>query len=230
MRNTILIALFLGFGFSVSAQTVEKTIKLNNTSKLVYNVDESNNTKSGIYAIQNLKNNGVWLKGNYKNDTRVGLWYFFDSKNKLTMRYNYDQKKLAFIDTAALGAVSVNILSKDPEIVKNASAPLPLCSVDYMVALIAGKLNGGYGTSVAEITARVDAAGKATYSVSYVKDNKKTDKKKIDFDTNNFWIDWIPSMYNNKPVESEFTVYATLNGSNDSSAPASAVRRFRWDN
>lgn len=229
MKKNIFLAVLLAIGVSASAQTVEKTVKLENGAKLVYNVEPGTSTKSGVYALQNTKNEGLWMQGNYKNDNRIGTWYFFDAKNKLTMRYNYDQKKLGYLDTAALNNVSVEVLSTDANVVKNASAPLPLCSMDYYMSLLANKLYSDNGVADAEITAHVDTEGNATYSVSYVKENKKSPKKKIDLNSK-VKLDWIPSMYNGKPVDAEFTVYATVRGADNASSTSSADRRFRWNN
>ena len=226
MRNTILTALFIGLGLSASAQTVEKSVKVNSTAKLVYNVDAGSNKKTGIYAIQNLKNDGVWMQGNYKNDERVGTWYFFDAKNKLAMRYNYDQKKLGYIDTTTLTDVNVKVLSGDQEAVKQASAPLPLCSIDYYLTLISNKIYASDGPTDAEITAHVNEDGKATYTVSYLKDNKKSAGKKLVLTDDKAALEWIPSMYNNKPLESEFTIRTTIDNSN----VYSGMRRARWSN
>jgi len=231
MKSSIFLALLMAAGLTAGAQSVEKKLKVNDVSQIVYNVDQGTSTKNGPYVVKNLSNDGVWLQGNYKNNARSGNWYFFSKDNKMTLRYNYDQKKLAFVDTAALTNVSVEILSSDEAAKNNASAPLPLCSIDYYLQLMANSIyaiNDGRNQGLdAEITATIATDGTASYTVNYVVDKKKTATQRLVVPNNKFAIEWIPSMYNNKPVESKFTVYATMKG-NDSIS--SATRRFRWDN
>jgi hypothetical protein len=230
MKSKIFLMALMASGLSAAAQTAEKKAKINNVSMAVYNVDSKSHQKEGIYAIQNLSNDGLWLQGLYKDDQRAGNWNFFNKDFKLSMRYNYDQKKLAFLDDNALKDVSVTILSDDEKVKKDASVPMPLCSVDYYLQLMANSLtavNSKSGEADAEITAHVGTDGKATYSVIYLVDGKKSAKQKINLSDDKFVIEWLPSMYDSKPVEAEFTAYVKITGNGSTVDP---IRRFRWDN
>ena len=230
MKNKIFLMVLMAAGLSASAQTTEKKSKINNVSMAVYNVDSKSHQKEGIYAVQNLSNDGLWLQGLYKDNQRAGNWNFFNKDFKLAMRYNYDQKKLAFLDDNALKDVSVTILSDDEKVKKDASVPMPLCSVDYYLQLMANSLtavNSKSGEADAEITAHIGTDGKATYSVIYLVDGKKSAKQKVNVSDDKFAIEWIPSMYDSKPVEAEFTAYVKITGNGSTLDP---VRRFRWDN
>ncbi|MBD1385612.1 hypothetical protein IDJ75_10015 [Mucilaginibacter rigui] len=231
MKNKIFLMLLMAAGFSANAQTTEKKTKIDNVSLAVYNVDARNNEKEGIYAVKNLSNDGLWLQGIYKDDQRAGTWNFFNKDFKLAMRYNYDQKKLAFVDANTLKNVSVNVLSDDNKIKNGASAPLPICSVDYYLQLLANNIYGfsdsnNWGKD-AEITAHIGTDGKATYSVIFMVDGKKSAKQNVKLSNDKFAIEWIPSMYNNKPVEAEFTAYVKIAA--DESVP-DQTKRVRWDN
>ena len=223
--------MLMAASFSAGAQTIEKKARIDNVSLAVYNVDSRSQEKEGIYAVKNLSNDGLWLQGTYKDDQRAGNWNFFNKDFKLAMRYNYDQKKVAFVDSKALKNVSVTILSNDDKVKNGASAPLPLCSVDYYLQLVANNIYGfsdskNWGAD-AEITAHVGTDGNATYSVTYLVDGKKSATQKVNLPKNKFAIEWIPSMYNNKAIESEFTAYVKIAA--DESVP-DQTKRLRWDN
>jgi len=232
MKLQILITAMLAVCVSAYSQSNEKKVNISKTSQLDYTVANDGKTKDGLYYIKNTANNGLWVQGHYKSGMRSGTWYFFDSKQKLTMRYNYDQQKLLYIDQASLKNVKVKVLADDTTIAKNASAPLPLCAVDYYVALIGSEIYTNYfepanENLIAEITAHIDAKGTATYTVAYIIKDKKMPEKQIAMNNMVFPIEWIPSTYNGKAIPSEFTVYAKIQSSTvaDNNFP-----RFRWDN
>ncbi|MDB5144608.1 MAG: hypothetical protein JWQ66_3321 [Mucilaginibacter sp.] len=226
---------------SASAQK-EKTVKLNDTTKLTYAVADNGRTKDGVYYIKNTVNDGLWVQGNYKQDARFGSWYFFDANDKkLVMRYNYDQKKLYYFDKDQLKNVSVRVLTTDEDVAKKASAPLPLCPVNYLLTVLVNRIytdmNLGDGSIQAEITAHVDSTGKASYTLVYNDPNKEKPKSddgstevapvkqwKIKLDDNLFAIEWLPSSYNNKGLNSNFTIYALI-----SPKTQPHFQRFRWD-
>ncbi|MBK0380322.1 hypothetical protein [Mucilaginibacter segetis] len=227
MKNTLLTALLVGTCLAASAQKEEKHVKLSDTTQLVYAVADNGHTKDGAYYIKNLKNDGLFLKGYYKNDERAGTWYFFNTQNKLTMSYDYNDKKIGYVDPNSLKNIAVNILTKDAEVKEKASVPLPLCPIDYYSSLMAREANIVSEADLdAEITAHIDAKGNANYTVRYIKGKQATPEQTLKVD-NKFDIDWVPSMYDNKPIASEFTVYATIKA-ND--RDAYKTRRFRWDN
>jgi hypothetical protein len=229
MKKKILLGLLMAAGLSAGAQTVEKKAKINDIAEAVYNINNETHKKDGIFAVQNLKTEGLWAQGNYKGDERIGNWNFFTKDFKLAMRYNYDKKKLAFLDTTELSNVSVKILSNNEDVKRKASAPLPICSMDYYLQTVANSitsLNDDNGVN-AEITAHISADGKAAYTVSYLVDGKKSSEQKLIVPGDKFAIDWIPSMYNSKPVDSEFTIYATITGTQPE---FDQTKRVRWNN
>ncbi|WP_345213411.1 hypothetical protein [Mucilaginibacter gynuensis] len=225
MKN-LLTAFALLATLSATAQT-EKTVKLNDTTQLTYDVASDGKTKEGTYAIKNLKNKGLWVQGHYKADERNGTWYFFNAQNQLTMRYNFDQKKLLYVNDADLKDVSINILNGDADMQKNASAPLPLCPIDYFVALASSKIyamNVDAGNIDAEITAYVSADGTAKYTVSYKTANGKVEKQKFNINDTKFNVQWLPSTYKDKPVDAEFVVYTSIKANGE------GWRRNKWNN
>lgn len=230
MKHQILMAAMLAACVTASAQNQEKKVAINKSAQLDYTVANDGRTKDGLYYVKNTANDGVLVQGHYKNNERTGTWYFFDAKEKLTMRYNYDQKKLLYIDQASLKNVSVHVLSYDEEVAKNASAPLPLCPIDFYVSLIGNEIySNNYDPAnddlTAEITAHIDAKGKAIYTVAYLSKDKKTLEKQIDLNVA-FPIEWIPSVYKDKAIPSEFTVYAKIQAN---TVADNDYRRFRWN-
>jgi hypothetical protein len=229
MKKKVLFALLMAGCLTAGAQTAETKVKLSDSTQLVY-AEASNGNKDGVYYVKNTKKDAVLMQGNYKNDKRIGTWYFFDANNKLIMRYNYDQKKLAYLDEAALKNVAVDIESDDPEVKKSASAPLPLCPIDLYTSYITKKLyaagNGDNSELDAEIVAHVSADGTATYTVSYMgTNNRKVVNQKLSVPNDKFEIEWIPSKYKNQPIDSKFIVYTSVKA-NDKNT----FRRNSWNN
>lgn len=230
MKSRLFAIALIATGLSASAQTTEKTVGITKSSELAYNVAADGKTKDGLYYLKNLTNKGLWVRGSYKDNARSGTWYFFDGKENLTMRYSYDQKKILYIDPNSLKNVTVHVLSDDADVAKNASAPLPLCPVEYYTALIGNKIySEGYDPAndglTAEITAHIDASGKAMYTVAYLVKDKKTTSTLIQMPSN-FTIEWLPSTYKDKAIPSEFVIYAKM----DKGGDENNFRRFRWDN
>jgi hypothetical protein len=231
MKHQILLAAMLAVCVSASAQNEEKKIPLTKHSELTYTVANDGKTKDGIYAVKNTANNGVFVQGRYKDGNRTGTWYFFDDKEKLTMRYSYDQKKVLYLDKSALENVQVNVLSDDADIAKNASVPLPLCPVDFYVTLIGKEIAANYNDpmndgATAEITAHVDEKGKAVYTIAYMTSKDKKSTPKIIALNSAFPVEWVPSAYNDKTVPAEFTVYAKIQSAG---AGEDTYKRFRWN-
>lgn len=231
MKRQILVAAMLTVCVSTYAQNNERKVSVSKTSQLDYAVANDGKTKDGLYYVKNTSNNSLLVQGHYKDGMRAGTWYFFDNNHNLTMRYSYDQKKMLFIDQTQLKNVKVNILTNDADVAKKASVPLPLCPVDYYVSLIGNEIYSKYfepanENLTAEITAHIDANGKATYTVAYIVKNKKTPEKQIEMNAA-FPIEWIPSSFNDKTLPSEFTVYAKIQAS---TVADNNFSRFRWDN
>jgi hypothetical protein len=227
MKKLLILAALL-VGTSAYAQK-EKTIRLNDSTKLILSVADDGKTKEGLFYIKNSKNDGIWVQGNYKNNERFGTWYFFNANDKtLMMRYNYDQKKLLYYDNAQLNNVSVKVSTDDQEIAKKASAPLPLCPVNYLLTAITDKLHNdhklGLDNMQAEITAHVETDGKAIYTITYKGSSGKMKKIDVDLKDTPFVIEWLPSKYENKLLKADFTMYAVINAN----SPAE-FSRFRWD-
>lgn len=209
---------------------VQKTKTLSDDSKLTYNIND-NNKLEGAYFIENTDKN-VWIRGSYKNDERSGNWYGFNNNKTVFIRYNYDLKKLLYIDTVAIKKIELTIVSKDPEAVKNAPAPLPICSIDQIVSLLGERAKAAYPKDMivynkptdVDIVARVKSADDVKYYVNYsIRGNNysaEINTKNLDFD-----IDWIPSTYNGKVVEAEFKIPTQL----IFSADASRRQRFTWN-
>ncbi|MFD0763398.1 hypothetical protein ACFQZI_00945 [Mucilaginibacter lutimaris] len=230
MKKNLLLSLLVAASLSAGAQTLEKKARINDDAEAVYHVNRETRSKDGIFAVQNPKTETLWAQGNYKNDERTGNWNFFNKDFQLAMRYNYDQKKVAFINKDELTNVTVKILSNDNEVKNNATAPLPICSMDYYLMTLANSLKSieddGKGVNT-ELVAHVGADGKATYTVSFLINGKKTNEQKLNVLGDKFAIDWVPSMYHNKPIDSEFIVYANITGSQPE---FDQTKRLRLDN
>lgn len=205
-----------------------KKVTLADRSQLIYEVSDNGKTKNGSYTINNKENHGLWVQGFYNEDKPCGTWTFFDAKFQPSLRYNYDQKKIIYINNESFKDVNVNVLSSDTSIIKGASIPIPLCSVDELTSLLSSKLYTMYDNVhdqlQATVTAHINTDGDATYTVSYPSSNGKIQNFKLRVDSDQFKVKWIPSHYNNQPVEADFSLTLTI-------TPNDIERwhRFRWD-
>ena len=209
---------------------VQKTKILSDNSRITYNVNDKNKL-DGAYFVENTQRN-IWLRGTYKEEKRAGNWYAFNSDKTVFIRYNYDLKKLLFIDTVALKKAEIAITDKNDDAVKNASPVLPICSIDQFLSVVGQAAKVDYPKDIliynqpidVVITAKVKSATDVSYAVTYKNKGEyyayPIKKKDIDLD-----IDWIPSSYNGKDVEAEFRVPAKLifNAGNGE------AKRFVWN-
>jgi hypothetical protein len=209
-------------------EITQKTKVLTDNSRVTYNVNEKNKLE-GAYFVENT-NRDIWIRGAYKDNQRIGNWYTFNSDKTVALRYNYDLKKILFLDTIALKKAEITIT--DPNANGNGSVVLPICSIDQYLSVLKAAAKSIfpkeqiiYNKEIPiEIIATVKSSDDVIYTISYKINNKMyafdIKNKDIDFD-----IEWIPSSYNGKNLEAEFSVKSSLlfldNGSEK--------QRFKWN-
>lgn len=210
------------------AEITQKTKVLADDSRLTYNVSEKNKLE-GAYFIENT-NRDIWIRGTYKDNQRVGNWYAFNNDKTISLRYNYDLKKILFLDTIALKRAEITIT--DEKAAGNGSIVLPICSIDQYLSILKEAAKSSfpkeqiiYNKQIPiEIIATVKSSNDVIYTVSY-----KVNEKMYAFDINNknidFDIEWIPSTYNGKNLEAEFSVKSSLLFSDN----GNENRRFKWN-
>lgn len=199
----------------VNFDKVEKSAKLIDQSKVFYNLSEDDKLE-GAYEIKDV-NQLTRLRGSYIKNKRSGNWYCFDASGKMVLRYNYDLKKLVSLDEDQFAGVSVTVLDKDPDAVKNASMPVAVCSMDQMKKIveeqlkndIPAKMKAEGGQVTADFSIKVNPDGEAKYFAKYVfKDLSYTTmvyvKSKV------FELEWLPATYNGKAYKSEVTFSSTF--------------------
>lgn len=229
MKKTILscIAILLSSGIANAQTTKEKRKVLYENIELIYNVTEKND-KNGPVFIKDIKENKTYLKGLNVNDKPSGKWYFYNEDGSLESHYNFDQKKLLYIDTNYLKKIDVQILDKDPEIVQNASIPTLLYPSHLLLKLIANDVQipgedfAGKNQLPIKLTVIVEANGDTEYFIEYAVGNLFT-KKKIVLTTKSLDNIWIPSHYKNKNIKSSFTINTSIN-----SDTKAGHRKFTW--
>lgn len=223
-----LIFLFLVIARVGFAQTIrQQKMELPDGSKLTYQT--ISNKLNGIYSID--KEGINLLRGNYVNEKRVGNWYFFKKDKSLFARYNYDAKKLLFLDENMLALATVNVKSGNETIDKKASVSIPLISLEQYFPVVTklaesvipeGDIYKMDPNSV-YIMAKISDLAKAEYFVSYLlKGKKKEYQFKVDREP--FMIDWIASSFDGKSYPSEFTIKTKLTISSNEGQH----RRFNW--
>jgi len=227
MKIFIASSLLIGLTL-ITLNSIEKTGKLIDKSQVTYNLTEDK-VLDGAYTIQDAAN-VTRLRGSYAKDKRTGNWYCFNSKGKLVLRYNYDLKKLVHFEDEELNGVEITVLDKDTDVVKNASIPLPICSIEQFKTLIVSELkdeislkNKDVGADVeAEITALVKADGKVLYNVKYALKGLSYTTMVFPKDKL-FSIQWLPATYKDKAYKSEFKFSSTFK------LEASDHKRFIWN-
>lgn len=197
------------FGYTFAQKSSRKTINLPDDSKLVYTLED--NSYTGLYEAKN-SNGDIITRGNYLNDQRVGNWYFLNSDNSLFLRYNYDNKKVLFLDDKSIAFASIKINTEKEEDSKLASIPLPLISIEQYVTLLAALVKEKIPTEVkraneklkVDIIAEIDESGKASYLVQYLAAGKERTQR-FDLLGQKYTIEWIPASLKDKKLSSKFS-------------------------
>lgn len=207
----------------------QKTSSLSDQTKVVYAM---NNAKKldGVYSIVKDEDK-VFLRGIYKENSRTGNWYAFNNDGKVFLRYNYDLKKLIYLDTVSINRLKVEVKSNDPEVKEKASIPVPIASIDQYISLLGTELKrvilkdnkNADGTLDADLITNIDKNGKASYEASYTVDGIPVTKRLI-ISEKTFDIDWIPSSYKGVNYASVFSVKAKI----DFAQKPGIKQRFIW--
>ncbi|WP_316797096.1 hypothetical protein [Pedobacter agri] len=213
----------------LSTANAQKTIILSDQTKVVYAMNDSKKIE-GIYSVLK-EEDKVFLRGAYKDNVRVGNWYGFNDDGKVFLRYNYDLKKLLFLDTTSINRLKVEIDSKDPEIKEKASIPVPIISIDQYISLLGTELKrvvktenkNADGTLEADLITKIEKNGKPNYQAQYLADGILVTKKLM-VSEKGFDIDWIPASYNGVTYPSTFSVKARINFSEK----PGIKQRFIW--
>lgn len=213
---------------TVITEITQKTKILSDNSRVTYNVNDKNKLE-GPFFIENTSRN-IWIRGSYKDNKRVGNWYAFNNDKTVFLRYNYDLKKIVFLDTAALKNAEITITDKNAN--GNGTVALPICSIDQYLSILNEAAKASFPKEQIiynkvlpiEIIATVKSNEDINYTISYKINGNlyayDINNKNIDFD-----IDWIPSSHNGKNLEAEFTVKSSLLFSSESSEK----QRFKWN-
>lgn len=224
----LILGSFYSLGFAQKAS--KKNVNLPDDSKFVYSVVD--NSYSGIYEAKN-KNGDVITRGKYLNDQRVGNWFFLNGDNTLYLRYDYDNKKILFVDGKSIAFATIKINTEKDEDKKLASVPLPLISIEQYASLlttlvkdkIPSEVKKAHKALKVDIVAEIDVNGKAAYLAQYVVEDKvKT--QRFDLLGQNYVIDWIPASLNNKKLSSQFSFNTEFSFPKDE---VGQMKRIKWD-
>lgn len=232
MRNILTVSttvLALCCTMQVCSAQEAKTTVLSDGTTLNYTLNDSKKL-DGLFSVSESAEK-VFLRGVYKNGERVGNWYAFNTDGGVFMRYNYDQKKLVYIDTTSVSRLTVEVLAKDQTIREKASIPVPVASVDEYISLLATELKrqilrenkDAEGELTADLVAYVDKNGVANYEGIYKAAGIPVTKRLI-LTEKYFDLDWIPASYDGKNYASTFKVKAKI----DFSEKESGKKRFTW--
>jgi hypothetical protein len=228
-KNIFFAAVAVFGSIQISQAQEQKTSVLSDQTKVVYAMNDAKKIE-GVYSV--LKNDDkVFLRGVYKDNTRSGNWYAFNDNGNVFLRYNYDLKKLLYLDTVSINRLKVEIKADDPEIKEKASIPVPISSIDQYISLLGTELKrvilkenkSADGTLDADLITNIDKNGKANYEASYTVDGIPVTKRLI-ISEKAFDIDWIPSSYKGTNYASVFSVKARI----DFAQKPGIKQRFIW--
>jgi len=229
MKKSILsgIAILLTLGLANAQTPKERKKVLFEDTELIYTVTDKNE-RNGPVFIKDSKKGKTYLKGLNAQDKPSGKWYFYNEDGTLESHYNFDLKKLLYIDSAYLKKIEVAILDKDPEIVQNASIPTLLYPSHLFLKLIANDVQipntdfAGKNQLPIKLTVIIQANGDTEYYIEYAVGNLFT-KKKVVLTTKFLDTIWIPSHYKNINIKSSFTINTSIN-----SDYKAGHRKFTW--
>ncbi|KQM65233.1 hypothetical protein ASE74_10220 [Pedobacter sp. Leaf216] len=211
------------------AQNEQKTSVLSDQTKVVYAMNDAKKLE-GVYSVVK-DNDQVFLRGVYKDNARSGNWYAFNDNGNVFLRYNYDLKKLLYLDTVSINRLKVEVKTDDPEIKEKASIPVPISSIDQYISLLGTELKrmilkenkSADGSLDVDLITNIDKNGKANYMAAYVVDGIPVTKRLI-IAEKAFDIDWIPSTYRGTNYASVFSVRAKI----DFAQKPGIKQRFIW--
>jgi|GEM_PF-4236459 len=185
--------------------------------------------KNGPIFLTDSKTQNILVRGFYKNNEPSGTWYFYNP-NGLETSYNYDNRKVLFIDTAVLAKNIVSIKSNNKELLEKASVPILLYPKDLFVKTIVDEFTKVKTADSSEfhieIVTDFSRPEKINYSVKYFEAGKEKTQP-LKFNDLPLEINWVPAMYIKEFVPSEIRMKISLSGlkfADDNS------KRFRWDN
>ncbi len=212
-----------------TAEQKEKKVALDETTEVVYHL-AANGLKNGPVLIKDTKTNAIYLKGAHTNDAPSGKWYFYNEKGQLESYYNFDQKKLLYIDSAYLKKINIVINSRDKNAVQEASIPIPLYPSSLFLKLIAKNIDipnehfDNQKELPITVKATINTNGQATYAAMY-RYNNIVIEKPIRLNDMVMKILWIPAKYKDNPVQSIFAMDTKLDGGDHKMGH----RRFTWN-
>lgn len=207
MKSLITFTLVTGLVSGVFS-IIEKSGRLVDQSKVSYNLSDDK-TFHGAFEIKDVKDI-TRLRGSYTNNSRSGNWYCFDTDGKMVLRYNYDLKKLVSLDQEQLSGLTITVIDKNSDVSNNASAPIPICSIDQLKKIVEeqlkndmpAKLKAEGGKVSANFIIKVNPEGEAKYFAEYV--FKEVSYTTMVFVKNKiFQIDWLPATFEGKAYKSE---------------------------
>lgn len=229
-----LIGLLLGFaGTAANAQTQElkeKKIALSDDIKITYHVNKSN-SREGQFYIRQSRPEQLLVKGTYTDNKKSGNWYFYNETGKPETIYSFHQNKLAFIDSALLNKITINLPEQDQEVIENARIPVLLSPIKLLLSELSNSISipGDHflvnQPLAIQIKAAIDENGESKYYVTY-KHNSKNIEQQVKLKKSAFEIEWIPASYNAKPIKSEYIVNTAINNPAESE---DGHRRFQWN-
>lgn len=228
MKTLLVTSLLIGAGV-VIINSVEKTGTLVDNSKVTYNITEDKKLDGPIQVTDNDK--VVRLTGMYTANKRSGNWYCFDKNGKLALRYNYTAGKLVALEQEAFSSVDIKVMDRDPEVVKNARIPVPICDLEQYKKIMLAELEdqippkerAAKARVNAEITAMIDASGEAKYVALYSINNVEH-KATLFLKDKVFTINWLPAELNGKTYRSELKFSGVFDID-----PSNLNKRFIWN-
>ena len=97
----------------ICANTIGQELKKKTKSELFYeesySIDKSTKKRQGDYLKVGDVSGDTLVKGQYEQDSQVGIWSYMGEENTQYLTFNYDEKKLIKIANKSFGSDSIQI-------------------------------------------------------------------------------------------------------------------------
>lgn len=208
--KTIKLILTICWAISVTSLFAQPTTDSTSQDSFSIKFDKEIQKKlDGDFTIESSK--GIsFVRGQYQNGKPSGDWTCYKGDGKVSLKYNFENDKLSFIDKKVLLSQDYTIDARNVLAKKDARVPLLISSFEYykqvlrdaFVEILRDKVKGEGGEVTVKYTAYIDKRGNVKYVADYVLDHLSynvvifpEDKKKL--------IVWVPSTYNGDTYDAQ---------------------------
>lgn len=222
MRNILALIFSVLVATNIFAQEVKETKKRVSAHLTANYTVNAAKKKEGAYIVKN-EQDIVLVRGIYKDDKKVGNWFFYSDNGDLVQKYDYDNNKLTHfaVNPKSILKVNYEVYGANAVSKEDVALPIKIGGDDYLFYLLFNekKLPEDLKTVKGGVSLiyefKIDAQGKLTewlthYKGDYYDRTEKNSIKSLPLDVYEF----IPGRIKNEP-KAGFISLETRIGIND---------------